>query len=73
VVAVGILQDLLRRVTGGKKPETERLRGLAPLQTDADQNASRSRMESEMAGQKERRDAATAESAAAAEKKSDQP
>jgi hypothetical protein len=52
--------EFFRKLFKFGKPEkqTESVRGMAPLQTQAEQDETRTRMEAEMAGQKERRDAA---------------
>ena len=50
------IKNLIARFSSREKAEPETLRGLAPMQTDAEQSASRSRMEAEMAEQKVDRD-----------------
>ena len=50
--------EFIRKLFGGSKKQPEAARGVAPLQTQQQQDDTRNRMEAEMADQKERRDAA---------------
>ena len=53
--------EFIRKIFGGTKKQPEAARGVAPVQTQEQQDETRSRMEAEMAQQKERRDAAKPE------------
>ena len=51
--------EFIRKLLGKnvKKEETDIARGSAPVQSQEEQDATRARMEAEMAGQRERREA----------------
>jgi hypothetical protein len=51
--------EFIRKLLGKnvKKEQTDIARGSAPVQSQEEQDATRARMEAEMAGQKERREA----------------
>jgi hypothetical protein len=51
------IRKLFNRGAPSQKPETEAARGAAPVQSQEEQDATRARMEAEMADHKERREA----------------
>ena len=53
--------EFIRKIFGGAKKQPEAARGVAPSQTQEQQDETRNRREAEMAQQQERRDAPKSE------------